>query len=82
MEEVEWMFAISTEELRQKSRGHARKALAQLALDDGGLTLRGVAEWLGVSDWAVAKMRRTARDLHASNPMYRARLERIRSALS
>lgn len=82
VEKVEWMFAITTEELRQTSRGHARKALAQLALDDGGLTLRGVAEWLGVSAWAVAKMRRTARDLHASSPMYRARLERIRTALS
>lgn len=82
VERVESEFALTTEELRQKSRGHARKALAQLALDDGGLTLRGVAEWLGVSDWAVAKMRRTARDLYASNTMYRARLERIRTALS
>lgn len=82
VETVESVFTISTEEMRKKSRGQGRKALAQLALEDGGLPMRPVAEWLGVSDWAVSKMRRTSHELFKTDASYRASVERVRRALS
>lgn len=82
VESVEVVFGTTGEQLKRKSRGPGRKALAHLALDEGGLTLRALAEWLGVSDWAVAKMRTRSRELYDSNRVYRACIERIRGALS
>jgi REP element-mobilizing transposase RayT len=75
-------FDVTPDELRLKSRGQARKALAQLAVDDAGVTLRCIAEWMGVSEWAASKMRLAAVSLYASDDEYRERIDEIRIALS
>ncbi len=49
----------------RKSRGRPRKMMAFLAVDDGGLTLRAVAEWLVETTGAASKMRAAARELFA-----------------
>jgi len=75
-------FNVTTDALRLKSRGQARKALAQLAVDEAGLTLRAIAGWMGVSEWAASKMRRSGRELYVSDPLYRERIDRIKAELS
>lgn len=75
-------FDVPAEELREKSRGWARKALAQLAVEEAGVTLRFIARWMGVSDWAVSKMRIAGAALYATNDGYRDRVDRIKEALS
>lgn len=70
-------FNVAPEALKMKSRGPARKALAQLAVDEAGLTLRCVAEWMGVSEWAVSKMRCAGRELYGIDRSYRGRIDRI-----
>ena len=75
-------FGVTPDDLKRKSRGQARKALAHLAVDDAGLTFRCIADWMGVSEWAVSKMRRGARELYATDPGYREKVDQIRAALS
>lgn len=75
-------FNVTTDALRLKSRGQARKALAQLAVDEAGLTLRAIAGWMGVSEWAASKMRRSGRELYVSDRLYRERIDRIKAELS
>jgi len=75
-------FGIKPEDLRRKSRGRARKTLAFLAVDDAGLTMRAVAEWLGATAGAASKMRAAAKELWAKDQGYRVLVERIRSTLS
>ncbi|MEA2166125.1 MAG: REP-associated tyrosine transposase [Thermoanaerobaculia bacterium] len=75
-------FGIRAEDLRRKSRGRARKTVAFLAVDDGGLTLRAVAEWLGATAGAASKMRAAAKELWAEDDEYRVLVESIRAALS
>lgn len=75
-------FGIPLNLLRQKSRGHARKALVQLAVEDGGLTSRSIADWMGVSDCAASKMLCIGRQLYEGDRRYRERVDRIRRELS
>jgi REP element-mobilizing transposase RayT len=75
-------FGIASEALKTKSRGVARKALAQLAVDDAGLTLKSVAQWMGVSPWAASKMRSAGRRLYTEDGGYRERVDGIKAALS
>jgi hypothetical protein len=75
-------FDVTLDELKRKSRSQARKALAHLAVDDAGLTLRGIADWMGVTEWAASKMRQTARDLYTTDAGFRDRVDQIRAALS
>jgi hypothetical protein len=75
-------FEVRPADLKRKSRGQARKALALLAVDDAGLTLRSIADWMGVSDWAASKMRRVATVLYATDSRYRKKVDQIRDALS
>jgi hypothetical protein len=74
-------FEVTPDELKRKSRGQARKALAHLAVDDAGLTLRGIADWK-VTEWAASKMRQTARNLYAADAGFRDRVDQNRTALS
>jgi len=75
-------FDVPAADLKRKSRGHARKAFAWLAIDDAGLTLRSIADWMGVSDWAASKMRKAATALYETDGRYRERVDQIRAALS
>jgi hypothetical protein len=75
-------FEVSPESMKNKSRGHARKALAQIGLEDAGLTPASLAEWMGVSDWAVSKMRRAGWELYRNDLQYRARVDQLRRTLS
>lgn len=68
--------------LQRKSRSDARKAIALLATEDAHLTLRCIAEWLQVTDWAVAKMRRAGCERYAADPHFRLRVDQVRAALS
>ena len=75
-------FEVRLADLRRKSRGPARKTLALLAVDDAGLTLRSIADWMGVSDWAASKMRKAASVLYATDGRYREKVDQLRAALS
>lgn len=74
-------FGVSIATLLEKSRGHARKALAHLAAR-AGLPDRAVADALGVSEIAALKMRRAARTLYSDDPAFRDSIDRIRAKLS
>jgi REP element-mobilizing transposase RayT len=63
----------------EKSEGHARKALAQLAFADAGLTFHAIGIALGTSDNAASKLRRAGLALYASNRIYREAIDRIRT---
>jgi putative transposase len=75
-------FAVAPDDLKRKSRGQARKSLAHLAVDEAGLTLKAIAEWMGVTEWAASKMRQTAKALYASDGDFRRTIDQIRAALS
>ncbi len=75
-------FGIAPEHLRRKSRHAARKALAKVAVEDLGLSLRAVGTWLGVSEAAVSKMCSAATRLCRSDEPYRSTLASIRASLS
>jgi hypothetical protein len=75
-------FDVRPADLKRKSRRQARKTLALLAVDDASLTLRSIAEWMGVSDWAASKMRKVATVLYATDIRYREKVDQIRAALS
>lgn len=75
-------FEVPSESMKKKSRAHARKALAQTGLEDAGLPLATLAEWMGVSDWAVSKMRRAGRELYRNDQNYRVRIDELRKKLS
>ncbi len=67
--------------MKKKSRAHARKALAQIALEEAELPPASLAEWMGVSDWAISKMRRAGRELYRSDQNYRVRIDELRKKL-
>jgi len=76
------VFGVTVEDLQDKSRGPARKALAQLAVDEVGLTIRCAAEWMRATDVAVSKLRQRSLTLYASDLDYRRKIDRIRAELS
>jgi hypothetical protein len=53
-----------------------------LAVDEAGLTLRSIGDWMGVSDWSASKMRKAAMTLYATDGRYREKVDQIRAALS
>jgi len=75
-------FGVRAEQLREKSRGAAKKALVQLAVDEAGQTVKFVARWMRVSEWAASKMRSIGRELYATDSCYREQIDRIKAALS
>jgi hypothetical protein len=75
-------FGVMIEDLQEKSRGDARKALVHLAIDDAGLTTRDIAEWIGATDWAAAKMRQKSLQRYAIDLDYRRTIDAIRRELS
>jgi REP element-mobilizing transposase RayT len=75
-------FAVTHDALKRKTRGEAKKALAMLAADEAGLSLRTIGEWMGVTDWAVSKMRSAGRELYERDRRYRERVDRILDVLS
>ena len=75
-------FGVSHESLRRKSRDPSRKALAQLAVEEAGVTVRCIADWMGVSSAAASKMREASRRLYERDPEHRETIDRIRAALS
>ena len=82
IEAVTGAFGVTIDDLQEKSRGHARKALVQLAVDDAGLTIRNVAEWLGASVWGASKLRQRSREQYTIDSDYRRRIDAIRRELS
>lgn len=74
-------FDVPVGTLHSKSKGLARKALAGVAVEHAGLTIREVAAWLEVSDWAASKMRTASNELYGSETEYRARINAVCSRL-
>jgi hypothetical protein len=73
---------VTHDVLKRKTRSEAKKALAMLAADEAGLSLRTIGEWMGVTDWAVSKMRSAGRELYERDRRYRERVDRILDVLS
>ena len=75
-------FEVAPADLKRKSRGQVRKALAHLAVDDAGLTLKAIVDWMAVTEWAASKMKHAAKDLYTTDASFRNRVDQIRAALS
>lgn len=75
-------FSVAEDDLKRKAHGPARKALAHLAVDDAGITIRRMADWMRASDWAVSKLRHASHERYATDEDYRRKIDRIRKALS
>lgn len=75
-------FDVTPDDFKRKLRGQARKALVHLAVDDAGVTLRHIASWMGISDWAASKMRQAGQALWSTDATYRSRINKIRAALN
>jgi hypothetical protein len=59
-----------------------RETLAHLAIDDAGLTLKAIANWMGATEWATSKMRLTLKALYTSDGNFRRIIDPILVALS
>ena len=68
--------------LQEKSRRMGRKALAQLARAECGLTFREIATFLRATEWAAAKLANAGERLEQSDAEYRATLNNARNELS
>jgi DNA-binding MarR family transcriptional regulator len=75
-------FGETADSLKQKNRRPGRKALAELAYRQCGLTPKMIANYLGVSGPAVTKMIQKSEDLAQRDRSFRRSMERIRGALS
>jgi len=75
------VFEVEAEVLQHPSHQPARKALAMLAVEDAGLRQGSIAEWMGVSGWAVSKMRKAASLRYARDGDFRRRIDQVRAAL-
>lgn len=78
---VEAFDLRGSEELRRKSRGAARKAFADLAWKEGGVTLAAIGEWMGVTPGAVAKMIRVSESMEKGDAGYRGVIGGLRNRL-
>ncbi|HUP49977.1 MAG TPA: transposase [Thermoanaerobaculia bacterium] len=74
-------FGVDRAALERKSYGHARKALAQLLFDEGGLSLPSIAAWMRVSVAAVSKLRSAGRRLCERDERYRRKISALRVEL-
>jgi hypothetical protein len=74
-------YAVTEERLKAKSHSDARRAFCQLAVDDAGVKVHAVAEWLNVSDSAASRMRYGARALYAADESFRKTIDTMRAAL-
>jgi hypothetical protein len=81
IDEVLRAFGESPETLRAWSRRPARKALAQLASEDAGLTFAAIGAYANVTGEAASYLAREGRCLADQNPEYRRRIAAIRSSL-
>jgi hypothetical protein len=72
-------FGETPERLRERGRGIARKASAQLAREGSRLTLREVGDVLRVNTTAAAKLAYAGQQLEQRNAFYRAALATARA---
>lgn len=81
--EITTRFGTTVDALRRKARaGMHRKALAHLAVDECGLTLRDLAGWMNATPQAISKMRQASCELYAINGSYRKLIDEITRSLS
>jgi len=76
------VFDVAADDLKEKSRNTARKALAHLAVDEVGATMQQLSAWMQTSIGAVSKLRSASYDRYANDPEYRLKFDRVRNALS
>lgn len=74
-------YAISCHDLQRRIRGEARKALCLLLVDDAGMTVTAVAQWLRITAGAASKLRAAGRANYAADTEFRGTIERIRAKL-
>jgi len=75
------VFDESPDSLRCRSHRSARKAVAQLAWQEAGLTFPAIARWMGVTEQAVGYLVRRGTALEQSDDHYATRLRQIRIRL-
>jgi REP element-mobilizing transposase RayT len=74
-------FEEMPDSIRTRSHRAGRKALAQVAWQECGLTLAAIGGWLGLTDRAVSHLVRRGRLLETKDAAYGARLRQIRALL-
>ena len=75
-------FAETRSGLREKNRRRGRKAVAQLAREECGVTFREIGAFLGATEWAASKLATAGLVLERSDAEYRAAMENARNELS
>jgi REP element-mobilizing transposase RayT len=75
-------YSMTIDDLKEKSRSDARKALCHIAVEDAEMTLRAVADWLEITEGAASQMRATATRLYESKLEFRETVLRLRAALT
>ena len=81
LEAVCEMFEETHDSIRERSHRASRKALAQVAWQQCGMTLTAVGEWLRLTDRAVSHLVRCGRQLETMDPAYATRVRRIREMI-
>jgi len=74
-------YGMTVERLKAKSHSDARRALCQLAVDEAGVKVHAVAEWLNVTDSAASRLRYGARALYGTDSQFRETIDAIRAEL-
>jgi hypothetical protein len=75
-------FNESPAAIRQRSHRVTRKAVAQLASEESGLTFAAIGGWLGITGAAAAYLARESKQIEQSDPVYAALLRSIRRDLA
>ncbi|MBI2213184.1 MAG: transposase [Acidobacteria bacterium] len=78
---VEDRFGESEAKLRKRSSHPARKAIAELAWREAGLSLAAIGNWLGISPQGVKHLIDRGSDLQRTDAEFAAELERVRALL-
>lgn len=81
IDQISRTFGEPVDQLRERSHRASRKALAQLAWQESGLTLAAIANWMNVTDRAVSHLVKCGKSLEESDRLYRDRVRRIREEL-
>jgi len=75
-------FGETAESIRRRSHRPSRKALAQLASTEAGLSLVAIGEWMKLTGRAVSHLVQRGTELERSDPEYTAALRIIRRQLA
>ena len=75
-------FDVPVQTLRSRSHHPSRKALAQLAWRDTGLSLAAIGAWMNLTDRAVSHLVRRGEELERRDEVYSDAIRAIRPRLA